>query len=438
MSEIGRRRETSESGRPMMRDSHHSATWNTLLGTQTVPVRTGNEARALLVVSKDYGELGLAISLLRGQEFASRARVLLPHRLFSDNKNTLPVSASPYAGLKDVLGAIAAHEPDLVFLLSGYLLEWDRLLARNSLDTLVRHLGERGCRVLTSDPFLGLAPHVTASQIDTQMVLSGHGLWRGLLPRLLLRLQGSKSRLLRVPSLEHVVHLYPTSTPDSGYQDGVTRFSFFNPTLIRPAEADRGRSPGDRGDQRLRWLFILSSTDFHCQRALFGLSGFTRLVANLLQRTLDAGRHPTLIAPRSIVEILSDFFYDKADLLPFCPFAEFESRLLGAEYVFFWNAFSYSMLPRLANQLPMFVFDRGHLARTIEPFYQVALSAHFAGWVPAYLDQSQPLDPRTLADLAERQRLGTRAIRERWQSSPTPDDLVDRLVRDSGNRHESV
>ena len=146
----------------------------------------------------------------------------------------------------------------------------------------------------------------------------------------------------------------------------------------------------------------------------------------------SAGKHPVLIGPPSIINVLSvlsNALSDAIELLPFCPLAEFETRLLDAEHAFFWDSFSFGVLLRVANALPVFVFDRGHLARAIKPFYQVALSTHFGGWVPPFLDLGARLEPHDLADLAEKQNLAMRVILDRWRSSPTPDELVDRLLR---------
>jgi len=249
-----------------------------------------------------------------------------------------------------------------------------------------------------------------------------------------LHRRGQTAGILRIRSLERVIHLYPTSVPTTGRDDGVPRFSFFNPTITRSSTRAGGTQSGV-GDSAIgppRWLFVLSSTDFNRQRMLLGRRGFSRLVARILARALHAGKHPVLIGPPSIINVLSvlsNALSDAIELLPFCPFAEFETRLLDAEHAFFWDSFSFSVLLRVANALPVFVFDRGHLARAIKPFYQVALSTHFGGWVPPFLDLGARLEPHDLADLAEKQNLAMRVILDRWRSSPTPDELVDRLLR---------
>ena len=63
------------------------------------------------------------------------------------------------------------------------------------------------------------------------------------------------------------------------------------------------------------------------------------------------------------------------------------------------------------------------------PFYERARACHFGDWEPPYLDQRQIFSPYVLAHLAKLQKPAMRALRERWQSSPTPDELVDQLLR---------
>lgn len=395
--------------------------------------RTHREARTLFVLSKDYGELAMAMLFLHGQELATRAVLMLPEPVYGANKDSLPASTSLYATLQDILGVVDSHEPDLVFLFSGYLLSHDRLLSPPSLEVLVRRLRERGCGVVTSDPFVGLASHLTLSQLDSRMLVSRRPLPVRWIVRLGVHLLARHRRIVRVPILEHVIHVYPTSTLARGSENGVRSASFFNPNIVLPADESWG--PSDRGSAK-NWLFVLSSTELEVQHQLLGTRAFTRVVAHLLHQALDAGRRPTLIGPPSIVEILRRGLPADRDLevISFCSHVDFVARLLEAEYVFYWNVFTCSLFQRLANERPVFFFDRGHVSRTIEPFYQVALSFHFGNWMPTYLDQRRQLDPRALAELAEQQKPAMRAVRERWQASPTPAQLVDELLRDRGIR----
>ena len=125
--------------------------------------KTHLDVRLLFVVNNDYGELSHAMSCLVGQEFASRAAILLPDILYSSHKDVLPIRTYHYASLDDILTRVEMWNPDIVFLFSGYLVIGNRLLSWKSLARLVRHLRDRGCRIVTSDPFLGLTSRLTAS-----------------------------------------------------------------------------------------------------------------------------------------------------------------------------------------------------------------------------------------------------------------------------------
>src|SRR5262249_8532712 len=101
------------------------------------------------------------MSFLRGQEFATRATIALPEGHYAANRSYLPVNAVPYTTLGDVLSVVQAQKPDLVFLFSGYLLANDGLASPEAVQEFVHQLRDRGCRVITGDPFLGLASRLT-------------------------------------------------------------------------------------------------------------------------------------------------------------------------------------------------------------------------------------------------------------------------------------
>lgn len=375
------------------------------------------EPRPLIIVSRDPEELSLARSFLLGQQVAARTTILLPDNLFAAHRGALPASALQYATLEDILRAVEEHQPDLVCLFSGYLLPLDKLLSVGSLDTLLHRLRDRGCRLVTSDPFLGLLPRLTGAQIDTRMLALDQPRWRRWLGRLLVRLRG---KVVDVPHLDDLTHLYPTSIPN--LDDQVSRVAFFNPA------GANGPGPGGPRSSRPRWLFALSGMDHRCQEAMLGPGAFTECLLGMLRYALEGERDPTLIAPAPIVQRLTKVLPPSVELLSSCPPAEFEQRVLDAEYVFSWNPFSALHVVRIANELPVFPFDRGYYSRTIKPFYAIARECYLGGWEPTYLDQRQLFSPYVLAHLAKAQKPVMRALRERWQLSPTPDRLVDQLL----------
>jgi hypothetical protein len=379
--------------------------------------------RSLIVLSKDYGQLGFALQWLRGQSVAAGTRMLMPQRLYSHNREGLPVPVELYSTAEDLSQAVEEWRPNLVLLFSAYRFANDGVLSREALSTFLDSLQRRGCRIITSDPFLGLAPRLTLGEIDTRMGTAVERRWWRRWPtRLSLALQRPTKTVVNAPDLGFAVHLYPTPVP---IHDEVTRLSFFNSSSPVVSASLRGQADPDR-EQCKHWLFVLSDSDLVCQRQLIGLKTFLQHLMALVRYTADVGRRASVVAPPRIADRLATDLGPAIEVSAFCPFHEFERRLLEAEYAFFWSAFSFSQLVRVANGLPVFLLDRGHFARTVRPFYEHARAWY--GWEPPMLDQRQLFSPYVLTHLAKTQVSATRAIRERWRSSPSPDTLVHQLL----------
>ncbi len=72
--------------------------------------------RLLFVVSNDFGELGTALALVKGQPFDSL--VLLPDRL-SQRNQALPVPSRSYRGLRDILNSVERTDRTSSFFCPG-------------------------------------------------------------------------------------------------------------------------------------------------------------------------------------------------------------------------------------------------------------------------------------------------------------------------------
>ncbi|MDJ0849088.1 MAG: hypothetical protein QNK04_11980 [Myxococcota bacterium] len=395
-------------------------------------------ASSVIVVSRDHGELGFALSFLREQALARHATLALPENLYFANREAMPAPVFPYSTLDDIGKIVEGRKAERIFLFSGYLLPNEGMVTPERVEGFVRGLQRSGRRIVTSDPFLGMASGISASQIDPRKLVRSlereHAPWLRWLFRRLLRRGLQEKPVLSVARMDGVDHLYATSIPEAPGASGgdARRLVFFNPAMTREAA-------GPGASTRPRWLFVLSSTDLECQRMTTGLVELAGRVEQRLRDALDAGRRPTLIAPPWMIETLAAKLPEEVELLAFCSFPEFETRLLAAEYVFYWNAISFSLLPRIARGLPVFAFDRGHLAQLadwalegqpIKPFYRNALACHFGGWEPPLLDPTATLDASRLATLAEQQRPRLREILARWLTSPTPDEVVAALRGD--------
>lgn len=388
---------------------------------------TPHVPRSLFVMSAGQDELALAMSFLRGQAFASGARLLLPDALYSLHGRTLPVPAERYVSLADISLAVDRHRPDLVFLFSAYRFDLDQTLPLTSLEALLDRLRSARCRVVTSDPFLGLAPVVTRDAVEGRLLAIDRAAPVRAAVRLLTRLQDSKASLVRVPALDDVTHLYPGAIP--GGESRFKRLSFFNPTSTyvgrSAAEASEQSSPGHSTES---WLFVLSPDDLNAQRTLIGMPELKACLTGLLTGAVEAGARPTLAAPASIVKLLPRTVGNAARWLPDCPFIELENQVIQAGYVFDWNVYSFFYLTRLARGLPVFAFDRGLLAHTVAPVREMARAFYFGEWEPQLLDQRRLSSPYVLSHLAQAQQQSARSCVERWRASPTPDAIVDEIL----------
>ena len=117
---------------------------------------TTRSPRLLFLLNNDYGELALAMYFLQGRDLVDSSTVLLPPRLFADNKDTLPCEAREYKSIEDIIRLVDTNKPDIVFLFSGYILPNHELLSLEVMAALVQLLSDRDCKIVTSDPFFGI------------------------------------------------------------------------------------------------------------------------------------------------------------------------------------------------------------------------------------------------------------------------------------------
>jgi hypothetical protein len=115
-------------------------------------------------------------------------------------------------------------------------------------------------------------------------------------------------------------------------------------------------------------------------------------------------------------------------LLPFCSHALFSALLLTAEYAFYWNLFSNSATVRLANRLPVFYFDLGHMAQAIPPLLDLGLRSYFPGGELQVLDLAHPLEPGVLGPLAAAQERSLAHAHARLRGAPAPEQVVAALL----------
>ncbi|HMC56779.1 MAG TPA: tetratricopeptide repeat protein [Gemmatimonadaceae bacterium] len=438
---FGAKRETFWTPQNLRADVFAAHGW--LEQLSTVPRDVPDGPRLLFVLDNDFGELTTAGYFLLGQpRLAGRTTLLLPERLYAHNADLIAGRTHSYATVDDILRTVDRERAEIVFLCSGYLL-WDHLkFTTRDLTRLVDGLRERGCRVVTADPFLGMLSLRDPQTLISIDVPSSHPVWtveqlKASNAPLEQRMREAFAESERV--LRDAYHLYPSycdGGDDAGADTDARNISFFNEHLLRPAPnnaADTSSPP--------HWLFILTGADCGVQMLFEGEAGFADIVARKLVEARAAGRHPILIAPADFIARLMPRMptADGIDILPHCPFTRFMSLLVSAEQVFYWNLVSHSLLIRLYNQQPVVSFDRGHLVRNAPGIQDRLVAWYYQGWEPPVRDQREPLTVDTVERWVADYRHHAGRLVQRFRRAGAPEhiiaDLMNAPVRasDAGN-----
>jgi tetratricopeptide (TPR) repeat protein len=397
-----------------------------------VPAEITPGPRLLFVLDNDFGELATVKYFVLGQELAGRTTLMLPERLYVHNVDALPGRTHRYGSVDDILQMVDREKPDIVFLCSGYLL-WEHLaFTAHDLERLLDQLRARGCRVVTADPFLGMLskqdprtllridiptdhPRLTVEQLTEVKRPDEERMWAGY---------AQAERILR-----DTYHLYPSYcdvAEDDVAETDARNISFFNDRLVRPTPTTREGTDTPQP----HWLFILTGADCGVQMLFEGEIGFADIVASKLVETLAAARHPILIGPSQFVEKLVARMptAEGIDILSQCPFNQFYSLLLSAEHAFYWNSVSHSLLIRQFNQLPVVLFDRGHLVRNAQGIYDRVVDWYHQGWAPALRDHREPLTLETVEGWVGEYREQAARLVERYRRAPSPKEMIEKLM----------
>lgn len=373
-------------------------------------------SRLTFVLSHDFGELFNALYFLTGTPV--EATLLLPPRLYELNGDRLPWPTIPYQAADDVARAVADADPDLLLLFSGYLFVVNKILAAEQVQALFSGWRREGRRLLTSDPALGLMADLDERTFGgahpARDWLRQHFDWLGRL-------------------LADTYHLY---LAPSGITQRAPHGSFYNP---RYAPAFNPAS--DRADRY--WLFVISPEDYLLQIQTQGRPRFADLLARRLNEVAQSGVVPVLVGPQTLREDLRGFGIEEGQppedeaasapcrpmTLPGLNLVAFLRLLHRAQYVFYWNMYSASMLARVVAGQPFFVFDRGHLVRAMPPILPLGRRHFYAGCDVDLLDLRVPLDASRLGELAARQASALLAASlDDLARSPAPESVVAQLL----------
>ena len=126
------------------------------------------------------------------------------------------------------------------------------------------------------------------------------------------------------------------------------------------------------------------------------------------------------------------------ELLGHCDYVQFKSLLIDAEYVFYWNAVSFSCILRTLTGKPWFTFDEGHLLRGMNAAYANRIFDWFyRGGKPPYLDISSTLSSEVLQNATEQYMTSAQKIQQGLLDSPNPQAIMSALVTQRSTAPES-
>jgi len=156
------------------------------------------------------------------------------------------------------------------------------------------------------------------------------------------------------------------------------------------------------------------------------------LLTKLIE-TAAANRQPVLIAPKECIEYIRYHSPKTLDslLVDYCDYVLFTNLLLDAEYVFYWNIFSNSISTRVVNNLPVFFFDIGHLARTFKPLFQLGIQTYYPQSQLIQINMETILSLEQLQPLALSQEKSLKFARDNFKQSPNPQEIVMTILLSS-------
>ena len=387
------------------------------------PEQRDRDPRLLVVVSDDYGELGNALYFLNRLALSPRPLVLMPRSLAQAEAGDEHFDAHTYATLDDLRRAVTEFRPDVALIFSAYLLAVGRRLSWLSSLALFRLLRRQGVRIATSDPFLGLLRHPASLRFDDVL--------RGTRPsgRLAARALGSLIALrtwLISRAVRDAWHIYPAPL-DHG-RGGVRHrwLAYYNDQA--PAVAGEPDAAADA--QAKRWLFVLSRVDHDMQVARHG-SAFVDSVAGRLLDARRVGARVLLIGPAPLVAALRAKLPEDPliEVRQELAYPRYMRALMDAEYVFFWNFYSFSIIHRIIAGRPVFFFDEGHMVKILPALQQAGIDMYYGGWRPPLLPAGEALDRATLDAQALEARAAFARIVARLRTCDAPRDMLRAIAR---------
>jgi hypothetical protein len=391
----------------------------------------GEGGRTLFILDNDFGELTTVMYLILGQECFGDARILLSHRLYEKNHDVLPGRTGVWNSEQDLVEKIETLRPRVVVFASGYVLPVHKLLTADAMDRLCALAQRHNAVVVTADPFLGLISQWSGRGLDQLISIDipkNAGEHLVAVKRAAdAMLHAALSKAEKV--LRTLPHLYPSFTDMDALETATTdgrNVSFFNDALVLPPDINVTATTAGRASH---WMFVISEVDYQIQMMFMGNIEFARVVASLLTQTVQLDRHAIFAGPAELLDLLKPALADneRIHLLTFCSFPRFMSLLLSAEYSFYWNVVSHTILMQLWNGRPVVLFNRGHLARSVPALYERVIAWYYQGWEPPYLDHNAALSLSALEEAVAPHAQHRNQIMARFRRAQSPATLFASL-----------
>jgi hypothetical protein len=143
-----------------------------------------------------------------------------------------------------------------------------------------------------------------------------------------------------------------------------------------------------------------------------------------------------LIGPAQLVRTVRARLADQPAVTAYSDtvYGVFMQHLMGAEYVFFWNYYSFSVIHRVLANRPAFFFHEGHMVHIMPALKQAGVRLFYNDWKPPMLSIDKPLEEEALAALALEITQQFRFIAGELRRCPSPLDLLQLVAAPPGRR----
>jgi hypothetical protein len=367
--------------------------------------------KVCFLISNDFGELNLAVAMTTGADL--EALFLVPERLERANPALEGSRMACYTSAFEIAAVLERESPQALILCSGYLLLFCGNIDLSGYAQILGTAQGLGCRVLTTDPFLGYWGQALMGKNNALQN-----------PRYLAAFEYPAQVLHGVPHL-YVIDPGPNIVPDAR---AVSVSAFYEQEMDLSQEDNPGGLP--------QWLFVLSAEDHRVQITRWNKERFHAWLAARLDQTEDLGRQPVLIAPDGCLAVLKQRWPASARhrLLPFCEFDTFRRLSRGAEYSFYWNPMSNTLVERFMRQQPFFCFDNGHIAQALPDLFAAGIRTYYGGVGPGVLRLQDPVNLEALKAQAERERLAWAPAREKIRRAQPLRTILADVLSDTNAR----